>query len=131
MKSKIDEVVTDNNLTSMAGNRSYMRGLEYFLNGAVKNFYCDGEQLTADVCGTQVYRARITNDNGRLNGECSCPVGRDGDFCKHLVALGLTYLYKQEEEQINLLLEGVPAEMRQGRTHQDHPGDVAKQCGSR
>lgn len=98
MKSKIDEVVTDNNLNSMAGNRSYMRGLEYFLNGAVKNFYCDGEQLTADVCGTQVYRARITNDNGRLNGECSCPVGRDGDFCKHLVALGLTYLYKQEEE---------------------------------
>ncbi len=97
MKNKIDEVVTVSNLRSMAGSRSYMRGEEYFQDGAVKNLYCDGEQLTADVRGTQVYRARITNDNGHLDGKCSCPVGRDGDFCKHLVALGLTYLYKQEE----------------------------------
>ena len=96
MKSKIDEVVTASNLRSAAGSRSYSRGEEYFQEGAVHHLYCDGEQLTADVHGTHVYRARITNDDGRLDGECSCPVGRDGDFCKHLVALGLTYLDRQK-----------------------------------
>ena len=96
MKSKIDEVVTASNLRSAAGSRSYSRGEEYFLRGAVHHLYCDGEHLTADVHGTHVYRARITNDDGRLDGECSCPVGRDGDFCKHLVALGLTYLDRQK-----------------------------------
>lgn len=53
--------------------------------------------MTEDVNGTHVYHARITNDDGRLEGECSCPVGRDGDFCKHLVALGLAYLDRQKD----------------------------------
>ena len=92
MKTRIDEVVTASNLRAAAGSRSYSRGEEYFQADAVHHLYCDGEQLTADVYGTHVYRARITNDNGRLAGKCSCPVGQDGAFCKHLVALGLTYL---------------------------------------
>ena len=96
MKTKIDEVVTASNLRSAAGSRSYSRGEEYFQTGMVHHLYCDGEQLTADVHGTHVYRARITNNNGGLDGECSCPVGRDGAFCKHLVALGLAYLDSQK-----------------------------------
>ena len=96
MNTKIDEVVTASNLRSAAGSRSYSRGEDYFQRGAVHHLYCDGEQLTADVHGTHVYRARIINDDGRLDGECSCPVGRDGSFCKHLVALGLTYLDRQK-----------------------------------
>ena len=96
MNTKIDEVVTASNLRSAAGSRSYSRGEDYFQRGAVHHLYCDGEQLTADVHGTHVYRARIINDDGRLDGECSCPVGRDGSFCKHLVALGLTYLNRQK-----------------------------------
>ena len=96
MKTKIDEVVTASNLRSAAGSRSYSRGEEYFQRGAVHHLYCDGEQLMADVYGTHVYHARITNDSGMIDGVCSCPVGRDGDFCKHLVALGLTYLDQQK-----------------------------------
>mgnify|MGYP004667577171 CR=1 FL=1 len=96
MKTKIDEVVTAGNLRSAAGSRSYSRGEDYFHSGAVHHLYCDGEQLTADVHGTHVYRTRIVNENGCLDGECSCPVGRDGAFCKHLVALGLAYLDRQK-----------------------------------
>ena len=97
MNNKIDEVVTANNLRSAAGSRSYLRGKEYFQNGAVRHLYCNSKQLTADVYGTHVYRARITNKNGGLDGKCSCPVGRDGNFCKHLVALGLAYLNRRED----------------------------------
>jgi uncharacterized Zn finger protein len=31
-------------------------------------------------------------DGGRLRFECSCPVGRDGAFCKHCVAVALSWL---------------------------------------
>lgn len=96
MKNKIDEVVTASNLRSTAGSRSYSRGEDYFQNGAVRHLYCDGEQLTADVHGTKVYQVRITNVGGLLDGECTCPVGHDGGFCKHLVALGMAYLDGQK-----------------------------------
>ena len=72
MKSKIDEVVTVSNLRAAAGSRSFSRGEEYFEDGAVHHLYCDGEQLTADVHGTHVYHACITNEDGYLYGECSC-----------------------------------------------------------
>ena len=97
MKNKIDEVVTVSNLRSAAGSRSYSRGEEYFEDGAVHHLQCDGEQLTADVHGTHVYHARITNKDGFLEGECSCPFGQDGNFCKHLVALGLEYLERPKK----------------------------------
>ena len=77
--------------------------------------------LTADVCGTQVYRARITSvDDAKQN---AVPVGRDGDFCKHLVALGLTYLKAEEElgKKNKSTFWKEFRKMRQGRTHQ-HPG---------
>ena len=97
MKSKIDEVVTVSNLRAAAGSRSFSRGEEYFEDGAVHHLYCDGEQLTADVHGTHVYHACITNEDGYLYGECSCPFGQDGNFCKHLVALGLEYLERPKK----------------------------------
>ena len=96
MKSKIDEIVTVSNLRSLAGERSYSRGKEYFEDGAVHRLYCDEERLTGDVHGTHVYKARISCKDGRIDYGCSCPVGRDGDFCKHLVALGLEYLDRQK-----------------------------------
>lgn len=36
------------------------------------------------------------NENGSLDGECNCPDGHDGSFCKHLVALGLAFFDKQK-----------------------------------
>ena len=92
MKSKLDKALSETLLRSLAGSRSFSRGMEYFENGAVRHLYCDGQQLTADVRGTHLYRSRLTVTGGRLRGECDCPVGQGGDFCKHLVALGLAYL---------------------------------------
>ena len=63
-------MVTVSNLRSAAGDRSYLRGQEYFEDGAVHFMCCDGEQLTAEVHGTHVYHARITNNDGFLTGEC-------------------------------------------------------------
>lgn len=97
----IDELLTPSSLRSAAGGRSYSRGEDYFENGAVRHLYCDGIQLTGDVSGTHVYHTSITVVKGELDGKCTCPMGRVGDFCKHLVALGLTYLKENQKAETN------------------------------
>lgn len=38
--------------------------------------------------GTDAYEIVLILDDGSVTGNCSCPHGRDGFFCKHLVATG-------------------------------------------
>ena len=47
----------------------------------------------ATVHGTGRYRVRLTgSEDGVLDGECICPYGQEGNFCKHCVAVGLHLL---------------------------------------
>ena len=39
-----------------------------------------------------MYRAKLWREEGRLCSSCTCPLGEDGIFCKHCVALGLVWL---------------------------------------
>ena len=48
--------------------------------------------LIATVVGTCRYKTSLTVKNGFLHGNCSCPLGDEGEFCKHLVATGLAFL---------------------------------------
>lgn len=97
----IAELLTPSSLRSAAGSRSYSRGEDYFASGAVHHLYCDGVQLTGDVSGTRVYRTAMTVVKNELDGRCTCPMGRDGAFCKHLVALGLAYLQANKKSETN------------------------------
>lgn len=54
-----------------------------------------GAWVTAIVHGTDVYQVRLKFDDKRadgLRGDCSCPFGAEGNFCKHCVATGLVAL---------------------------------------
>jgi uncharacterized Zn finger protein len=44
------------------------------------------------VFGTDEYEVQLTVTERGLAGECSCPYGQDGFFCKHCVATGLKAL---------------------------------------
>ena len=48
--------------------------------------------VSAKVRGTQTYRVKLWPKSGNLEYSCTCPVGRDGAFCKHCVAVGLAWL---------------------------------------
>ncbi|WP_235458385.1 SWIM zinc finger family protein [Streptomyces olivochromogenes] len=49
------------------------------------------------VPGTERYEVELTLDGpGGVTGECDCPYGLEGNFCKHLVALGLKVLAERE-----------------------------------
>ena len=77
-------------LLRAAGERSYSRGLEYV--DAVRNLHIGPGEITAKVYGTDEYEIVLDLDVDGVSGECSCPYGREGFFCKHLVAAGLTVL---------------------------------------
>ncbi|UIX35054.1 SWIM zinc finger family protein [Streptomyces sp. GQFP] len=86
---------TEANLKALAGARSYGRGLGYL--DAVSGVDVGDGRITATVHGTDRYEVELILDGpGGLSGECDCPYGLEGNFCKHLVALGLTVLARKE-----------------------------------
>ena len=74
------------------GDKSYMRGLGYVDKVEDLKELPDG--VVATVYGTRSspYEVRLSNVAGVLTGDCSCPWGTEGHFCKHCVAVGLVML---------------------------------------
>ncbi|MEI5524435.1 hypothetical protein WB401_23875 [Streptomyces brasiliscabiei] len=87
--------LTKANLKARAGARSFERGLGYL--DAVSGVEVGDGWVTASVHGTERYEVELTLDGSDgPAGECDCPYGVEGNFCKHLVALGLTVLAQRE-----------------------------------
>jgi uncharacterized Zn finger protein len=119
MESPFADVLNRRLLLELAGERFFERGEDYHRRGAVRSLIEYEATLTARVLGTHEYRVtfRIHQDGG-LSYSCSCPVGADGLFCKHCVAVGLACLEQrmgqkspQEEEYggQGLTMEGLEA----------------------
>ena len=70
----------------LAGERTFRRGLQYVGDGRVLVSSRGGGMLTATVTGTDSYEVRVGFGQAGLEHSCTCPVGVDGRFCKHLVA---------------------------------------------
>ncbi len=81
-----------NALRRLAGPRSFERGEDYFSRGLVRSLSEYNGAITAKVKGTHTYTVKLREDDGELDYSCTCPVGADGDFCKHCVAVGLVWL---------------------------------------
>ena len=86
------ELLTVELVQSLAGAKSFARGMAYFQEGAVGLLEEDGKSVTATVQGTYRYRVSLAVDEEELEYDCTCPVGTDGLFCKHAVAVALSWL---------------------------------------
>ncbi len=86
--------ISEHTLQDLAGDLFFARGNIYFHNGSVRELEMTGGGAAAAVDGTrpQPYQVSLEIVRGRLEGECDCPVGQDGLFCKHCVAVGLAWL---------------------------------------
>jgi hypothetical protein len=74
-------------LLTAAGDRVYGRGEDYVRY--VRGLRIAAEKAYASVQAKQVYTVEL-DWSGRLpDGYCTCPHHSDGNFCKHLVAVGL------------------------------------------
>ncbi|MCZ0983065.1 SWIM zinc finger family protein [Streptomyces diastatochromogenes] len=88
--------LTEAKLRALAGERSFERGLAYVDEVSGVEFG-DG-WIRASVRGTERYEVELLlGGRGKLTGTCDCPYGQEGNFCKHLVALGLTVMAQEAD----------------------------------
>jgi hypothetical protein len=88
----LSKALNDAVIHRLAGAPSYQRGLDYFSHGHVESVEDRGGSINAVVRGSQDYTVTLAADDGVLDYACDCPVGSDGDFCKHCVAAALAWL---------------------------------------
>ncbi|HEX6356526.1 hypothetical protein [Actinophytocola sp.] len=81
---------TEDDLRAAAGEGSFRRGRDYV--DAVGELEPTALGVRACVRGTDVYEVWLGRGNDTLSGECGCPFGLEGNFCKHCVAVGLALL---------------------------------------
>jgi uncharacterized Zn finger protein len=118
-KSKLQFAKKDLQQTTDSG--SWERGVGYFEDGRVGSLMVDGGVIHARVAGSQSYRVQLRMEDGQIEGECSCPMGDDGVFCKHCVAVGLAFLAGQAEAGSEG--EGAPAKKRGSRQEKETTAD--------
>ncbi|MBI5427520.1 MAG: SWIM zinc finger family protein, partial [Nitrospinae bacterium] len=83
-------------LKHLAGVRAFERGADYFDGGRVVSIMTRDEKVAAKVRGAREYRVKLWEKDGQLDHDCTCPMGHEGDFCKHCVAAGLAWLAEDE-----------------------------------
>jgi uncharacterized Zn finger protein len=76
----------------LAGDRTFERGRAYHQEGRVADLVRQPGALTARVRGEAEYEVRLWVKDDNLAYRCTCPVGQEQAFCKHAVAVALTWL---------------------------------------
>ncbi len=105
------EVLDRRLLRRLAEGHSFERGERYLASGQVLSLVEYRGTLAAKVLGTHLYCVKLSMEQGSLEYQCSCPIGGDGAFCKHCVAVGLAWLQrtakradsKRPEKQANTM----------------------------
>ncbi|CCF67641.1 hypothetical protein KOJCDNHJ_00127 [Xanthomonas citri pv. punicae] len=69
----------------------YARGLVYADQDRVTLQTVEALRVDALVSGSDDYAVELVWRNGRLLGRCDCPVGQQAEFCKHQVAVALSW----------------------------------------
>jgi uncharacterized Zn finger protein len=85
-------ILTRRAVHRMADAGSLERGADYAARGRVHGLAHDGEVVVAEVVGGRRYRVRLWAEDDEVAHACTCPVGEDGRFCKHCVAVGLAWI---------------------------------------
>lgn len=121
MNTRLD--LDRNALRRMAGARSFERGEDYFAAGQVHALAEHEGTVTAKVQGTRPYRVKLWAEAGDIGYSCTCPVGADGAFCKHCVAVGLAWLERARPQEAEPGKQAKPAvtmeDIRALLAHQD------------
>ena len=80
-------------LSQNATRQSIQRGQSYFRDGAVGRLVQRGDELEADVEGTEPdpYRVWVRFEDDEVSDTgCTCPYNYEG-WCKHIIAVLLAY----------------------------------------
>lgn len=113
MADDISLVLNESVVARLSSPLSYERGVIYLDEGRVGVLRATAGRVAATVQGTDEYAVELSADGDRLRFACSCPVGREGGFCKHCVAVALAWLREHGApvptlEDAKHHLEGLP-----------------------
>lgn len=93
------KVLSEATFATLAGDGAYQRGLAYYNEGRVGDLSIEGSRISAEVSGTQVYQVALHHTARIFEGSCSCPASDGFEFCKHCVAVSLSYYYQTQTNQ--------------------------------
>ncbi len=88
--------LTEDRLRRVAGETVFGRGEDYVRH--VHGLRVEGTHARATIQAQRVYRVDLDWSGTSVDGECTCPHWADGNFCKHLVAVGLAALDRTAPE---------------------------------
>jgi len=88
-------------LKSHAGAAAFGRGEGYYESGRVGNLRFHTHGVQAKVSGQHVYQVRLDWSDG-FDYRCNCPMGEQGDCCKHCVAVGFAWLNRDKKQDIEI-----------------------------
>lgn len=91
--------ITIDLLKNLSTPLSYMRGYHYYQNRVVLKLQIKDDSYIATVSGTYEYNVTISESNGEVKFNCTCPYDFGG-ICKHCVAVGLEIIKKVKTPSI-------------------------------
>lgn len=109
IRHHVDISLSETALLTAAGDRVYGRGEDYVRY--VRGLRIATEKAYASVQAKQVYTVELDWSGLLPDGYCTCPHHSDGNFCKHLVAVGLATIYsgKVDDKAADTAASGLEA----------------------
>jgi uncharacterized Zn finger protein len=108
--------ISETALKSLSSTESYARGNELYRSGAIYDIFRQENILTGKCEGSSApfYQLRVTIDEGGIQeASCTCPYDWGG-YCKHIIALILTYIHDPdtfvEQQRVEELLTDLDKE---------------------
>ena len=97
MPGELPQALDKAAVAGLASPPSYERGLAYLEAGRVGALRASTGRVGATVQGSEAYLVELRANGEKLRFSCSCPIGREGAFCKHCVAVALAWLRDQDD----------------------------------
>ncbi len=89
----IANILHQETIRRLSGDGAFERGRAYFLEGRVIDVQRKDASIVAKVRGaTEPYDVRLWMKDESLAYACTCPQGQEQAFCKHAVAVALSFV---------------------------------------
>ena len=93
------KILSEASISALAGAATYQRGVDYYNQGLVSNLDINNGIIKAQVHGSSSYQVQLRHTAKIFEGSCNCPASDNFDFCKHCVAVALSYYYSTQQNQ--------------------------------
>ncbi|EEZ80784.1 MAG: hypothetical protein HN441_06340 [Candidatus Thioglobus sp.] len=89
------KLLSESLIEKLSGSGAYKRGVDYYQHGLIKSLHINPKgKISAEVIGSKIYHVHLHHTSTLFEGHCNCPASDNFDFCKHCVAVALSYYHQ-------------------------------------